>query len=218
MLIYPSLTEKEITEENCYFLLKLAHEYQMAAIVTRSEDFMAIKVKVKAKESVLADLVFAQTYKLEKQRLASVAQAHCISLDELKTDEMFDQIQPNNLQEIMEGIIKRLQKELDRARRQSQERQQKIDGMRVSIQSIKTNCLRLVWLIAEELVSHASSKQSYSYIGCTDTASYLATLQKDTSAHNCSCKGGARNICGGLYGVSGYLESIKQQLEQCLPS
>ena len=94
MLIYPSLTEKEITEENCYFLLKLAHEYQMAAIVTRCEDFMANKVKVKAKESVLADLVFAQTYKLEKLKLASVTQAHCLSLDELKNDEMFNQIQP----------------------------------------------------------------------------------------------------------------------------
>ena len=131
LLIYPSLTEREITEENCYFLLKLAHEYQMEAIVTRCEDFMANKVKVKAKESVLADLIFAQTYKLEKLKLASVTQAHCLSLDELKKDEMFDQIQTNNLQEIMEGIIKRLQRE-------SQERQQKINEMRVSIQPVKT--------------------------------------------------------------------------------
>ena len=38
LLIYPSLREREITEKNCYFLLKLAQEYQMAAIVTRCED------------------------------------------------------------------------------------------------------------------------------------------------------------------------------------
>ena len=218
LLIYPSLTEKEITEENCYFLIKLAHEYQMAAIVTRCEDFMSNKVKVKAKESVLADLVFAQTYKLEKLKLASVTQAHCLSLDELKNDEMFNEIQPCNLQEIMEGIIKRLQRELDGAQRESQERQQKINEMRVSIQSVKTKCLNEVGLIAQALVSHASSKQSFSYIGCTDTASYLAALQKDMSAYSCSCKGHGRNICGGLYGVSGYLGSIKQQLERFLPS
>ena len=58
LLIYPSLTERQITEENCYFLLKLAHEYQMEAIVKRCEDFMADNVNVKRKESVLADLVF----------------------------------------------------------------------------------------------------------------------------------------------------------------
>ncbi|XP_068686695.1 BTB and MATH domain-containing protein 38-like [Montipora foliosa] len=216
LLIYPSLTEREITEENCYFLLKLAHEYQMAAIVTRCEDFMANKVKVKAKESVLADLVFAQTYKLEKLKLASVTQADCLSLDELKNDERFDQIQPNNLQEIMEGIVKRLQRELDGARTQSQERQQKIDRMRVSIQSVKTKCLNEVGRIAETLVGHASSKQNYSYVGCNDTASYLAALQMDTKPHN--CPKGNNSVCYGLSVVSTYLSSIKQQLEQFLPS
>ena len=39
---------------------------------------------MKAKEGVLADLVFAQAYKLEKLTLASVNQAHCFSLGELK--------------------------------------------------------------------------------------------------------------------------------------
>lgn len=63
-------------------------------------------------------------------KLASVTEARCLSLDELKQAEMFDQIQPDNLQEIMEGIIKRLQGELDGARTQSRERQRKIDQMR----------------------------------------------------------------------------------------
>ena len=30
------------------------------------------------------------------------------SLDDLKQDELFDQIEPDNLQEVTEGIIKRL--------------------------------------------------------------------------------------------------------------
>jgi len=217
LLIYPSLTEREITEGNCYFLLKLAHEYQMAAIVTRCEDFMANKVKMKAKGSVLADLVFAQTYKLERLKLASVTQAHCLSLDELKRDEMFDQVQTDNLQEIMEGIIKRLQRELDGVRKQSQERQQKIDGMRASIQSVKTKCLSDVGKIAKDLVSHASAKRSYSYIGCTDTASYLAALQEDSQAHHCR-QGVSGTVCYGLSGVSSFLSSIKLQLEYYLPS
>ena len=78
---------------------------------------------------------------------------------------MFDQIEPaDNLQESTEGILKRLQRE-------SQERQQNINEMRVSIQSVKTKCQIEVGRIAEALVYHASSRQNYSYTGCTGTAS-----------------------------------------------
>ena len=176
--------------------------------------FMAENVNLKRKESVLANLVFAQTYKLEKLKLASMNQAHGphgFSLYDLKQDELFDQIEPDNLQEITEGIIKRLQRE-------SQERQQKMNEMRVSIQSVKTRCLSELGRIAEALVHHASSKQNYSYIGCTDTTSYLAALQKDTQAHYCQGQGFSKAVCYGLSGVSSYLSSIKQQLEQFLPS
>ena len=84
VLMYPSATGKAITKESCYFLMKLAHEYQMAAIVARCDHFMAQMLRIKAKESILVDLVFAQTYELEKLKLASVNQAHRLSLDGLK--------------------------------------------------------------------------------------------------------------------------------------
>ena len=102
----------------------------MEAIGTKCEDFMVNNVKVKAKESVLADLVFAQTYELEKLTLASVNQAHCFSLDELKKDKMFDQIQPDNVKKIMEGIIMRLQRELQKALRKSKRRQLRIKRLK----------------------------------------------------------------------------------------
>ena len=57
-------------------------------------------------------------------------QAHCFSLDELKKDEMFDQIQPDNIQKIMEGIIMRLQRELKESQRQSGERLRQIKRMK----------------------------------------------------------------------------------------
>ena len=81
VLIYPSVKGRAITKESCYFLVKLAHEYQMEAIVERCENFMAQNVRM-TKESVLADLMFAQTYKLEKLKLATVTHAHRFSLDE----------------------------------------------------------------------------------------------------------------------------------------
>ncbi|XP_078383991.1 BTB and MATH domain-containing protein 38-like [Oculina patagonica] len=125
--IYPSVNRRT-TEENRYFLVKLAHEYQMETIVTACDKIMADIVKAKPKDSVVADLVFAQTYKLEKLILASVNQAQSLSLEELKSDEKYDQIQPDNLKEIMEGIIKRLQRELNEAQQLAQERQTTIDS------------------------------------------------------------------------------------------
>ena len=57
--------------------------------------------------------------------------------------------------------------------------------MRASIQSVKTKCLSDVGRIAEALVYHASSKQNCTYVGSSDTASYLLALRQDTQAHYC---------------------------------
>ncbi|KAJ7370072.1 Broad-Complex, Tramtrack and Bric a brac [Desmophyllum pertusum] len=199
-LIYPSMTEKAITLENCYFLVKLAHEYQMDAIVKRCEDFMSDKVKVKPKDKVLAELVFAQTYNLEKLKLASVDQAYSLSLDQLKTDTMYDQIQPDTLKGIMEGIIRRLQRELGEAQQFTR--------------SVKTKCLSDIMQVVKGLVLHAAPKKTVSYGTLYDTDGYLAALQKDTQGH--CCKGSTFTICSGLSGISGYLKSIKQQLDRLL--
>ena len=130
--------EKQTTLENCYFLVKLAHEYQMDAIVKKCEDILVRKLKTKPKDGVLAELIFAQTYELEKLRQASVKQAHNLKLEELKSNEMYDQIQPENLREIMEGIITRLQRELEESQRTSQQRQQKIDALEKTTSKTQT--------------------------------------------------------------------------------
>ena len=138
LLIYPSTSEKQITKENCYFLVKLAHEYQMDAIVQKCEDVLVEKLKLtKPKDGALAELIFAQTYELEKLRQASVKHAHNLKLKELKSNEMYDQIQPENLREIMEGIITRLQRELENSQQTGEKRQRKIDAVISSNQSFK---------------------------------------------------------------------------------
>ena len=65
-MIYHLTSEKQTTLENCYFLVKLAHDYQMNAIVQKCEDILVRKLKTKPKDDVLAELIFAQTYELEK--------------------------------------------------------------------------------------------------------------------------------------------------------
>ena len=112
LMLYPSVAEKQITEENCYFLVNLAHEYQIEAIVRRCEDFMVELVKTRPKDCVIA-MIFAQKYELAKLKKAGIEQAYYLTLEELKSDKMYNQIEKKDLMDIMEGIMLRQDKELE---------------------------------------------------------------------------------------------------------
>ena len=111
-IIYPSVEEK-LTEENCYRLLRLADDYKMKAIVHRCETFIVEKIN-KSKQEVLVELVFAQTYNLQKLKQKCIQQAQYFSLEELKNDNVYDQIHFESIKDIMEGIIMRLPNEASR--------------------------------------------------------------------------------------------------------
>ena len=205
-LIYPGTgTETAVTAENCYFLFKLAHEYQMAAIVERCEDFMVDRLKAKPKEGVLSDLVFADTYKLEKLKLASVEQAHHLSLEELKNDEMYDRIQSENQKEIMEGIISRLQKQL----KESSKSEERIK----SIMAKKERCLRELSSMARFLVSHALQKGRYSYEAFDNIDTNIAVLRCDRDGCSECDRSYNRSSCTSLNQAGAYLEALKKSLE-----
>ena len=95
----------------------------MDAIVQKCEDYIVAKLETKPTDGILVDLVFSQTFKLEKLRRASVDHAHNLSLEELKHDRMYDQIHTENLKEIMKGIIRRLQRELEESQRINEEQE-----------------------------------------------------------------------------------------------
>ena len=169
-LIYPFASEKQITEENCYFLVELAHEYQIDAIVEKCEDYIVAELETKPKGDVLADLIFAQTYRLEKLRGASVHRSYNLSLEELKNDEMYHHIQSENLKEIMEGIINRLQFTSHKT------------------QEIRFWALQSVDGIVRVLTNHAAQSKHilFPFIGYKDTDSSINALQHDYS-HRCNC-------------------------------
>ena len=105
-IIYPSVEEK-LTEENCHRLLRLADEYQMKAIVQRCENFI-VKMMYKSKKDPLVELVFAQTYNLQKFKRVCINLATSLSLEELKNHNVYDQIHFENMKDIMEGMIGRI--------------------------------------------------------------------------------------------------------------
>ena len=118
-VIYPTVERKppnEIKEDNCQYLLSLAHEYQMEAISQRCEDFIVkiMKESFSAKEDqdIIAELVFAQKYDFKKLKQASIELAQSLTLPDLKKQKGYNEIDPENLQEIMERMITRLQSQL----------------------------------------------------------------------------------------------------------
>jgi len=113
LIIYPTKTGKAwktVTNENCYFLLKLADEYQMEDIRKKCEDVLVNLVSKKRGNTFLADLTFAQFYKLDKVLGTIVNKARHLTLSDFKSHEMYDKMDPRIYKQIVEGIIERLER------------------------------------------------------------------------------------------------------------
>ena len=128
MLMVYSLGERTITIENCFYLLKLADEYQMEFLLQKCEDFLvaasgsicAGRLSIHenftdflpaqsqhGKDQVLTLIILAQEYKLDRLIAACIHQARYFSLKELKEDyaELCDLLEPMNYCRILEEII-----------------------------------------------------------------------------------------------------------------
>ena len=132
LLMVYSHAERPITIENCFFLLKLADEYQMELVIHKCEDFLVSasesictghlnRLRIfpfltteqfkNEKEQVLALLILAQEYKLKRLTAACIHEARDFNLKELKQDfrELCDLIEPENYCRILERIIERME-------------------------------------------------------------------------------------------------------------
>ena len=113
LIIYLNIFGKAwntVTNENCYFLVKLADEYQMEEIFKRCEEVLVSLVSNKLGNKFLDDLTFAQTYKLEKLLGLIINKARQLRLRDFKSHEMYDKMDPHIYKQIVEGIIEKLEK------------------------------------------------------------------------------------------------------------
>ena len=115
-MMYPSLEEKVITRDNCYFLLDLAREYQIASITQKCEDFLVSEVKTRMELDVLTVLIVGQNYELQTLVESCVYEARRLSLKQLKHHTNRSEIEPDNYIQITEGIIGRLENQCSELR------------------------------------------------------------------------------------------------------
>lgn len=112
LIIYPTVSHtgwKSVTNENCYFLVELADEYQMDAIKQRCEDFLVEEVSRSSGNEFLVHLTLAQTHKLDELVQTIIDKASGLSLDDFKSHEMYDKMEPHIYKQIAEGMIRRLE-------------------------------------------------------------------------------------------------------------
>lgn len=90
LVIYP--TSKAVTEENCYFLLSLAKEYQMEQLTERCEQYLSQREKTPFQ--AIDFLVIAHSFKMMELERQCVEIAKHMSLSELRKHEKYSKIEP----------------------------------------------------------------------------------------------------------------------------
>ena len=189
LMLYPSVAEKQITEENCYFLVNLANEYQIEAIVQRCENFMVELVKTRPKDCIIA-MIFAEKYELAKLKKAGIEQAYYLTLEELKNDKMYNQMEKKDLMDIMEGIMLRQDKELEKFQQQCQQMKRKISSISCQYFGLCGTLLGDLRNIANLLVEHVCSKRDIPRSrmpSFRDVDGYLSALEMAEGKDYCKC-------------------------------
>lgn len=171
--MYPSMEEKPVTKNNCYFLFKLAHEDQIESIAHKCERVMAFMVKARTEDDVLSMLVYGQKYQLKSLISTCIYEARRLTLKELKKHKSRDEIEPDNYVRIAEGIIQRLEATV--------ETQCKVN------KQIKEGCLNRLKQASCSLFGHALAKGIASVASWeANTDTYLYRVKADTSEKKCA--------------------------------
>jgi len=119
LVIYPT-SAKQIDENNYDFLLNLAEEYMMKMLIEKCEEYLVNCLNWPRQSSVLClDLLdIAQEYRLEKLQMVCIAKARKLSFWKLKEDSMYSKMSLSNFQQIVEGMIQRLEWNLQQLERE----------------------------------------------------------------------------------------------------
>lgn len=201
LMIYPP-SKEEITLHTWKDILELAHEYQIDSILRKCEDFIDDMMPCEGMD-VVSSLILAQKYNLEflKSKCISCA-INYLSFKELKEHELFDEIEPGNYNEMLEGII--FAKEVKQ--RCAKERAE-------AIKVFQKRGLKKVDDIAKLLLKHVAYKscmegRDVNAVAKDDAVEGFAlTLKLNGTPHN--CPGMDNIVCPDMSDVLQLLRQLK---------
>ena len=201
-MMYPSLEEKLITKRNCYFLFKLAHEYEIDSIGQKCVNFMVSMVKDRTENDVLGMLVYAQRYQIESLISTCIYEARRLNLYELKRHGKRDQIQPDSYLRIAEGIIERLEKQNEDLNATCKDLKRRCGG-------VKAICTYQLQDVSRSLWDHCLNKGSGLFVQNVPpkTTDYLSCLKRDSERRNVLCSS-LSSVATALLEVHAEIESI----------
>ena len=200
LMIYPP-SKEEITLHTWKDILELAHEYQIDSILRKCEDFIDDMMPCEGMD-VVSTLILAQKYNLEFLKCKCISCAINLSFKELKEHELFDEIEPGNYNEMLEGII--FAKEVKQ--RRAKERME-------AIKIFQKRGLKKVDDIAKLLLKHVSYKscmegRDVNAVAKDDAVEGFAlTLKLNGTPHN--CPGMDNIVCPDMSDVLQLLRQLK---------
>ena len=125
LLIYPTSC-KQVDGINLHFLLPLAREYQMKILLKKCEDYLLRVIEKKQRigsvpswegeeyeiGSMLKTLIVAQNFSLERVKTECINQAQKLSIEKLRSHELYEQIEPLTQRRVIEFHMGIMEKEL----------------------------------------------------------------------------------------------------------
>ena len=93
LMIYPT-TQKSVNESNCYFLLALAHEYQISTVIDKCERCLLEALKSKQGSDILDMLFVAQKHSFENVLDECIKKTETLSFEEMTQHPKYKQIEP----------------------------------------------------------------------------------------------------------------------------
>ena len=186
-MMYPSLEEKVVNKRNCYFLFELAHEYQIESIAQKCEALMVSMVKKGIENDVLAMLIYGQKYQMKMLISTCIYEARRLTLEELKEHCMRDQIEADNYLKIAEGIIQRLEGNVQQLQeKHNVARKNSLAKLCNVSRSLYNHCCKKGTMKSSPKYYHGTRYSNYNPQPET-TDSYLSRLNEDVSKINTTC-------------------------------
>lgn len=133
LVVYP--TSKPINEDNCYYLLSLAREYQMEQLTERCEKYLLKREKTP--HQAVDFLVLANEYSMEELCRQCVEIAKHISISELRRHEKYALVAPENGKQLAERRVELLENKVSAG-------EQKVNIVRKEVQDASVWALREV--------------------------------------------------------------------------